>query len=91
MIHIQLTGQLRDWTRGASRVDLDAAPDVLSAVKKLDAAFPGIGQRIVDDQDKIRTHVNVFVNAENSRELGREKAKLQDGDTVHILPSVSGG
>lgn len=91
LIHVQLSGQLRDWTRGLSKVDLDGATDILSAVRKLDATFPGLGQRIVDDQDKIRAHVNVFVNLENSRELGREKAKLKDGDTVHILPAVSGG
>ena len=91
LIHVQLSGQLRDWTRGLSRVEVDGASDILSAVRKLDATFPGLGQRIVDDQDKIREHVNVFVNLENSRELGMEKAKLRDGDTVHILPAVSGG
>jgi sulfur-carrier protein len=91
LIRVQLSGQLRDWTNGASRVELDSGPDVLSVVRKLDARFPGLGQRIVDDQEKIRPHVNVFVNLENSRELGKEKARVKDGDTVHILPSVSGG
>lgn len=91
MIHVRLSGQLKDWTNGLTRVDVDAALDVLSVIRKLDKTFPGIGQRIVDDQDKIRAHVNVFVNLENSRDLGKEKARLQDGDTVHILPAVSGG
>ena len=91
MIRIQLSGQLRDWTDGLARVELDSASDVLSVVKTLDARFPGLGQRIVDDQEKIRPHVNVFVNSENSRELGKEMARVKDGDTVHILPAVSGG
>jgi sulfur-carrier protein len=91
LIRVQLSGQLRDWTNGVSRVELDSGPDVLSVVRKLDARFPGLGQRIVDDQERIRPHVNVFVNLENSRELGKEKARVKDGDTVHILPSVSGG
>ena len=90
-MRIQLSGQLRDWTDGLARVELDSASDVLSVVKTLDARFPGLGQRIVDDQEKIRPHVNVFVNSENSRELGKEKARVKDGDTVHILPAVSGG
>ncbi|HME18242.1 MAG TPA: MoaD/ThiS family protein, partial [Nitrososphaerales archaeon] len=60
-------------------------------VAKLDSRFPGMGQRIMDDQEKIRQHVNVFVNSENSRELQKEKTKLKDNDVVHILPAVSGG
>ena len=91
MIRVRLTAQLRDLARGAREVELDAADDLGAMVGKLDASFPGIGRRIVDDQGRIRAHVNVFVNSENSRELGKEKTRLRDGDVVHILPAVSGG
>jgi sulfur-carrier protein len=91
LIRVRLTAQLKDFARGAREVELDSADDVQAVVKKLDHAFPGIGGRIVDDQGKIRPHVNVFVNSENSRDLEREKTRLRDGDVVHILPSVSGG
>jgi len=88
---VRLTAQLKDLAKGAREVELDSADDLGTMVRKLDTSFPGIGGRIVDDQGKIRAHVNVFVNSENSRELGREKTKLRDGDVVHILPAVSGG
>ncbi|MDG6954098.1 MAG: MoaD family protein [Nitrososphaerota archaeon] len=91
MIRVKLTAQLKDWTNGVSSLEMDTVPDLQSMVRKLDARFPGIGQRIVDDQEKIRTHVNIFVNSENSKDLQREMTKLRDGDTVHILPSVAGG
>ena len=91
MIQVRLTGQLRDWTGGKSRVDLRSAADVQSLVRGLDGEFPGIGRRIMDDQENIRPHVNIFVNAENSRELEQEKTSLRDGDVDYILPSVSGG
>jgi sulfur-carrier protein len=91
LIRVRLTAQLKDFARGAREVELDSADDVQAVVKELDHAFPGIGGRIVDDQGKIRPHVNVFVNSENSRDLEREKTRLRDGDVVHILPSVSGG
>lgn len=91
MIRVRLTGELRDLTSGAREVELDSAADVEGAVGELDRSFPGIGRKIVDDQGKIRPYVNVFVNSENSRDLDREKTKLRDGDTVHILPSVAGG
>ena len=91
LILVRLTGQLRDLTNGTRELKLNSAVDVQSMVKQLDATFPGIGQRIMDDQDKIRAYVNVFVNDENSRDLSRERTKLKDGDIVHILPSVAGG
>jgi sulfur-carrier protein len=91
LILVRLTGQLRDLTNGTRELKLKSAADVQSMVKQLDATFPGIGQRIMDDQDRIRAYVNVFVNNENSRDLSKERTKLKDGDIVHILPSVAGG
>jgi len=91
LIRVRLTAQLRDYARGAREVELDSASDLGSMVSKLEESFPGIGGRIVDDQGRIRAHVNVFVNSENSRELRNERTPLRDGDVVHILPSVAGG
>lgn len=91
MIRVRLTAQLRDFAKGAKEVELESTADLQGMLRKLDSAYPGIGGRIADDQGKIRTHVNVFVNSENSRELENEKTKLRDGDVVHILPSVAGG
>ena len=91
MIRVHLTAQLRDCAHGAGEVELDSAPDLRSMVNRLEESYPGIGRRIVDDQGNIRAHVNVFVNSNNSRELGNEKTPLRDGDVVHILPSVAGG
>jgi MoaD family protein len=91
LIRVRLTAQLRDYAHGAREIELDTASNLQAMVGKLDRSFPGIGGRIVDDQGRIRAHVNVFVNAENSRELENEKTPLRDGDVVHILPSVSGG
>ena len=91
MIQVRLTGQLRDLTNGTRQLELKSAEDVFSMIKQLDATFPGMGQRIMDDQDKIRAHVNIFVNNDNSRDLRRERTRLKDGDIIHILPSVAGG
>jgi len=88
---VLLNAQLKDYTRGAREVDVSSADNLGTMVRKLDSSFPGIGGRIVDDQGKIRAHVNIFVNSENSRYLQMEKTRLRDGDVVHILPAVSGG
>ena len=80
-----------DLTRGAREVDLDHADDLERMVGRLDETFPGIAMRILDDQGKIRSYVNVFVNSDISRDLDNERTRLKDGDTIHILPSVAGG
>ena len=82
---------MKDLAKGAQEVDLVSAENLNGMVEELDSAFPGIGRRIVDDQGRIRTYVNVFVNSENSRALENEKTRLKDGDVVHILPSIAGG
>jgi len=91
LIRVLLTAQLKDYARGAREVEISSADDLGTMVSQLDSSYPGIGGRIVDDQGKIRTHVNIFVNSENSRFLQMEKTRLRDGDVVHILPAVSGG
>ena len=91
LIRVLVTGQLKDLTKGAREVDLETAGDLSGVVRDLDASFPGIGRKIVDDQGRIRRYVNVFVNAENAKSLENEKTRLRDGDVVHILPSVAGG
>ena len=91
MIKVRLTAQLKDWTGGASELELGSPRDLRGVFKELNEAFPGIDQRILDDEGRLRDHVNVFVNSQNSRDLDHEETKLRDGDLIIILPSVAGG
>jgi len=72
-------------------LQIGRAGDVLGMVKEMERAFPGIEQRILNDQEQIRPYVNVFVNSINARDAKGEKTLLKDGDVVHVLPSVAGG
>jgi sulfur-carrier protein len=93
LILVHVSGHLRDYTGNKREVEISAmeTTDVFSLVQKLDILFPGIKDRIFDDQDRTREFVNVFVNGTNAREIEKEFTKLKDGDSVHILPSVAGG
>ncbi|MDA4124700.1 MAG: MoaD/ThiS family protein [Thaumarchaeota archaeon] len=88
---MKITGQLSDYTRGRREMQVKAADDVLEMVRRLDSEFPGIGRRILTDQDQIRPYVNVFVNKDNARDTEGVRTGLRDGDVVHIVPSVAGG
>jgi MoaD family protein len=91
MIRVNISGHLKDYTGEAREFEVDSTNDVLAMVVELDHRFPGIRSRILDDQDKTRPYVNIFVNGENARDIEHEGTRLKDGDVVHILPSVAGG
>jgi sulfur-carrier protein len=92
-IQVHISGHLKDYTGSKRELEIpkDGVQDLFSLVEKLNAMFPGIKDRIFDDQDRTREYVNIFVNGTNARETEKEMTKLKDGDTVHILPSVAGG
>jgi sulfur-carrier protein len=92
MISVHVSGHLRDYTGRKTEVKVsDSVSTVLGLLDDLDNTFPGVKDRILDDQEKTRPFVNIFVNGENIREGEAERTKLKDGDRVHILPSVAGG
>jgi len=93
LIFINISGHLKDYTGNKRNVEISEkdVTDVTSLISKLDQMYPGIKDRVFDDQDRTREFVNIFVNGLNARETEKECTKLKDGDTVHILPSVAGG
>jgi len=71
------------------RRDVAAAGSTLAEVlADLDRQFPGIRFRMIDEQDHIRTHMRVFIDGEELRELD---APLDAGRTLHIVQALSGG
>mgnify|MGYP003333852532 CR=1 FL=1 len=61
-----------------------------AVIKDLDASYPGIGERLVDDSG-LRRFVNVYVNDEDVRFMDSLQTPVRDGDSVTILPAVAGG
>jgi molybdopterin converting factor small subunit len=43
---------------------------------------------MIDEQDRIRPHMRLFVNTGEARELS---AVVHEGDTVHVICALSGG
>lgn len=57
-------------------------------LRDLDRQFPGLRFRMVDEHEQLRTHMRVFVGAEESRDLA---ARVAPGATLHIVQALSGG
>lgn len=84
---------LRQWTAGKEIIELrlDGRIAIVEAFVMLGRDYPGIRQRVLDDQNNIRRHVNVFVDKENVRYAEGGATKVTDGSEVWIYPALSGG
>ena len=93
MILVNVSGHLKDYTRKKKQFEVPGSSisNVLGLVEYLNQMFPGIKERILDDQEHTREYVNIFVNGKDTRFSEAENTKLKEGDQVHILPSVAGG
>jgi sulfur-carrier protein len=92
-IVVRLASPLRPFADGADHLELELAPPttvgaVLDAVA---AAHPAIGRRVRDEAGALRRHVNVFVGADNARDLDDTDTLVPDGTEVSVLPAISGG
>ena len=86
---VRIPPALRSYTSGEDEIVLDVA-DLPGILRALEASFPGIRDRVVDEAGHRRPYVNVFVNEDLVRE-DLSSVALKPGDVVHILPSVAGG
>ena len=87
---VRIPTQLRTLTGGAGEVKVDGST-VGEVLKALDAAHPGFGERIFDDNGKVRRFVNIFIADEDIRFLSGVDTPVADGQTVSIVPAVAGG
>jgi sulfur-carrier protein len=87
-----IPGPLRAYTDGHSRVEI-AAPhgtlrDVLLA---LWSRYPGLRDRLANEQGEIREHINIFIGNENVRYLEGLATPIADAAEITIVPAISGG
>ena len=89
-VTVRVPSQLRTLTGGASELSLEGTT-VGEVLKALDAAHPGMSDRLFDDSGAVRRFVNVFVDDEDVRFLEGLATPVSGGQTVSIVPAVAGG
>ena len=85
-IKVLIASPLRSYT-GADEVEARGT-DLAALLADLDARYPGIRFRMVDEQDRLRRHMRVFINGEPAKNLAHA---IQDSDEVCIVQALSGG
>jgi sulfur-carrier protein len=86
-MRVVIPSPLRSYTREAPTVEaLGRTVDELTV--NLDRSYPGLRFRIIDEQNRIRPHIKLFVNGVQARDLTRA---LAESDEVVIVCALSGG
>jgi molybdopterin converting factor small subunit len=84
---VRIASPLRSYTSEAASVQASGT-SVAAVLTELDSRFPGMRFRIIDEQDRIRPHIRLFIG---SREIEKLSESLASGDTLHLLCALSGG
>ena len=83
---VLIPSALRSYTEHS---EAEASGATLAAVvADLDRRYPGIRFRMIDEQDRIRRHIRIFVNGEQVGDLSQP---LSTTDEVIIVQALSGG
>ena len=90
MAKILIPTPLRQFTGGADTVDASGAT-VGELLAALTTNHPDIKKNLFNDEGKLRSFVNIYVNDEDIRYLSKEATEVAAGDTVSIIPSIAGG
>jgi sulfur-carrier protein adenylyltransferase/sulfurtransferase len=81
---------LRPYTDKKDAVDAEGKT-VGELLANLTATHSGLKAHLYNEQGKLRSFVNVYINDEDIRYLQKEQTPVNDGDTISIIPSVAGG
>jgi sulfur-carrier protein len=84
---VRIPTVLRSYT-GSDMVEIESAATLAAAVDALDARFPGLRFRIIDEQRAVRPHIKFFVDGALTRDLA---APIPTARELMIVGALSGG
>lgn len=87
---IRIPTPLRTYTENRSSVVVEAST-VGEALASLVDRYPALKPHLFNEQEQLRSFVNVFRNDDDIRYLDRENTPVSDKDEVSIVPSIAGG
>ncbi len=89
-ITVRVPTPLRRITNGQGEVQVQAST-IREAIERLEEAYPGFKERLIDEQGEVRRFVNLYLNDEDIRFLKGLDTELKDGDVLSIVPAIAGG
>ncbi len=88
--NIRIPTPLRKLTGEQEVVQADGST-IGEILQSLDKSYPGLKERICDENGNVRRFVNVYLNDEDIRFLDENATAVKDGDEISIVPAIAGG
>jgi molybdopterin synthase sulfur carrier subunit len=87
---VKIPTPLRKLTNNETSVDA-VGKTIEQIVESLDSTYPGMRERLIDDNGDLRHFVNIYLNGEDIRYIDGLKSTVSDNDELSIVPAVAGG
>ena len=89
-VSVRIPTILRTYTGGESEVSAEGGT-LADVLDNLDASYPGIKGRVLDEAGQLRRFVNVYVGNDDVRFLDSLATPTPEGSQVSVIPAVAGG
>ncbi len=90
MARILIPTPLRQFVDKNDTVEADGAT-VGEVLATLTTRFPNLKKQLYNDEGKMRSFVNVYLNDDDIRYLNKDATPVAATDTLSIVPSIAGG
>lgn len=90
MAKVLIPTPLRQFTGKQDSVTVPGTT-VGEVLNNLTSQFPDLRRQLFNDEGKVRSFVNVYLNDEDIRYLSKDASPAADGDTISLVPSIAGG
>jgi len=89
-VDVRLPTILRPAAGGQARLSAEGAT-VGEVFEDLITRHPELKEHLLTPEGELHRHLNIFLNDDDIRYLGKLEAKVSDGDTLTLMPAVAGG
>lgn len=87
---VRIPTPLRKLTADQELVSAEGTT-IAEILTSLDTSYPGLSERICDENGNIRRFVNIYLNDEDIRFLSDKTTPVKEGDEISIVPAIAGG
>ncbi len=90
MPNIRIPTPLRKLT-GDQEVVVAEGATVGELIEHLERSYPGLKERLCDEEGNVRRFINVYLNDEDIRFLEEQATPVKETDEISIVPAIAGG
>ena len=88
---IRIPVPLRKLTEGKEEIIVCNSPVLKGCLNHLFDSYPGIKERILDENEEVRKFINIFVDDEDIRFLQNQDTEIKLNSVISIVPAIAGG